>query len=214
MGLEENDFLYVVDLPDASLPYPKPAFEKLKEGIGSLLAKEFTSKTKFTVFFISGGNFIGDITFYNTPDEITEVLNMIRPENRTFHLYRTGRKDRVSNALRDWENGGTGGSITENNGIEYGRFTEHLKVISDSFAENNRQLFFERQLRRAFHGVQSSSLAVFSLAVSDVSHLRAVAKVTGTMKMKSSIYIPEEVYNTETDKKLSHCLFDRVEVIP
>ena len=213
MGLEENDFLYVVDLPDASLPYPEPAFEKLKEGIGSLLAKEFTSRTKFTVFFISGGNFIGDITFYNDPDEITDVLNMIQPENRTFHLYRTGRKDRVSNALRGRENGGTG-AVTENDGMEYGRFTEHLKVISDSFAENNRHLFFERQLRRVLHGVQSSSLTVFSLAVGDVSHLRSFAKVTGTMKMKSFIYIPEGAYDTETDKKLSGCLFDRVEVIP
>lgn len=214
MGLEENDFLYVVDLPDASLPYPKPAFEKLKESIGSLLAKEFTSKTKFTVFFISGGNFIGNITFYNDPDEITDVLNMIRPENRTFHLYRSGRNDRMSNVLRGWKNSGTGVSVTENDGMEYDRFTEHLKVISDSFAGNNGQLFFERQLRRVLHGVQSNSLAVFSLAVGDVGHLRAVAKVTGTMKMKSSIYIPEETYDTETDKKLSYCLFDRVEVIP
>ncbi len=214
MGLEENDFLYVVDLPDASLPYPKPAFEKLKEGIGSLLTKEFTGRTKFTIFFISGGNFIGDITFYNDPDEITDVLNMIQPEKRIFHIYRTGRNDRVSNALRSRENGKTGGSVTENDGRESGRFSEHLKVISDSFARKNGQLFFERQLRRAFHGVQSSSLTVFSLAVGDVSHLRSVAKVIGRMKMKSSIYIPGVVYDTETDEKLSGCLFDRVEVIP
>jgi hypothetical protein len=199
MGKAEHATLFIIDLPDAALPFAEKSFERLKEAVlGAFTMPEFSSRT-FSVILISGSNVVTSKVIKPELPDLSGLMKYLIPTNRTHSLYRTSSIAALKRHYDGREISGT-------------QFEGSLYRISVAFLSHRPPTLFESQIDRIFQSVPVSIVHLFSLADHDESHLRLLAERAAMRGMDIVLHIPRECYSRRTRVKIKQCRFSSIEV--
>jgi hypothetical protein len=199
MGKAEHATLFIIDLPDATLPVAEKSFERLKEAIVGAFTMPALSSRTFSVILISGSNVVTSKVIKPELPGLSGLMKHLTPTNRPHSLYRTSS---IGALKRHYD-------VREIPEIQFGG---SLRRISTAFLSHRPAIPFESQIDRIFQSVPASTVHLFSLADHDESHLRLLSERAAMRGMDIVLHIPKECYSLRTRVKLKQCRFSSIEV--
>jgi uncharacterized protein (DUF58 family) len=188
MGVAEDSRLLVVDLPDASLPYPADEFSRLKE---AAVASAFPASRAVSVLLISGPNVIAFLPMVADPERLVAMMQGLAPAPRLHALYRYPS----TMALRSRTRKGLAGLVTA-------AFLPHRTATS-----------FEDQVARALSGLSVNTAHLFSLVRGDPSHLCLVAEQGRRHHVAFHLHVPRGTDQAQLRARIAGCPFATLEAV-
>lgn len=86
--------------------------------------------------------------------------------------------------------------------------------IYSQFIKGKKRTIFEDKMYNIFYLIENTNILLFSLVHGDVSYFKPIVKnIKNKKSCKLNLYVPNEVYQKSTEKKISEYAFDKVVVI-
>jgi hypothetical protein len=198
MGKAEHTSIFIIDLPDVTLPSDEKAFSRLKEAVVGALMRPALALHEFSVILISGPNLVSCNRIQPDLPGLSNLMKHLAPTHRLHSLYRT----RSSENLRR----------RYSSGISDDPFGKRLHHIIFAFLSGRPPTLFEAQMDQMLRLYPASTAHLFSLADFDDSHLGLLTKQASSRKMDVILHIPRESYGQQTREKIRQSGFSSIEV--
>jgi hypothetical protein len=199
MGKAEHTSLFIIDLPDATLPLSEKVFERVKEAVIGAFTPPAHSSQTFSVILISGSNLLAfNVVRAELPD-LSRLMNQLIPTNRVHSLYRTTSTGVLKQRYSSRE-------------IPETQFEGRLHRISTAFLSHRPSTLFEAQIDQIFQSLPASTAHLFSLADYDQSHLGLLSERAAMKGMDIVFHLPKECYSKRTQGKIRQFRFSSIEV--
>jgi hypothetical protein len=182
--------LYIVDLPDRSLPYDPAAFERLKEAAGGAMISDRSAEGRISLLVVSGPNLIMLLPMEHNLTRLSDTVSTLAPVERLHHLYR--REDIATFQRRFYASGTTDSP-----------YTKTLATLVPAFLKNRKLTSFEHQVARVLSSFPASELHIYSLALGDESHLRMITRQAVQRRLPVIFHVPEADHDASTKGKIA-----------
>jgi uncharacterized protein (DUF58 family) len=199
MGMIPQTRLYIVDLPDRSLPYDPAAFERLKESAGAAMISDRSAEGKISLMVVSGPNLIQLLPMEHNLTRLSDTVSTLAPAERLHHLYR--REDIFTFRRRFFASGMTRSP-----------FTDTLATVVPAFLNNRKMTSFEHQVAKVLSSFPASEIHIYSLALGDESHLRMISRQAVQLRVPVIFHVPEMEHDVPLPQKNSRIPVKTVEV--
>ena len=201
MRFDNPNICIIIDLPDKMNDLNEAAFMKMKDVMVANIILNMKNNLESFFIIISGGNFVRLVHSNEGIINILQEFKNITPFTRSNHFYR----NLDYSDMRIKKNNLDG--CSKKNIIK-------LYEIYSQFIKGKKRTIFEDKMYNIFYLIENTNILLFSLVHGDVSHFKPIVKnIKNKKSCKLNLYVPNEVYQKSTEKKISEYAFDKVVVI-
>jgi hypothetical protein len=198
VGKAEHTSIFLIDLPDATLPFNEKAFARLKEAIVGAFMIPPSADRGFPVIFISGPNLVSSAHVIPDLPGLRRMMEQMRPTYRLHALYRFNKPENLKRRI----------SLAPSKTM----YAEKVQDISSDFLSRRPPTLFEVQIDKILQPFPAATVHLFSLADHDESHLGLLSKRAALRNTEVALHIPKESYDLGTRVRTRRCGFSLIEV--
>ncbi|QSZ67610.1 DUF58 domain-containing protein [Methanofollis aquaemaris] len=193
----------VVDLPDPGHELSDDEMARYSMAVNGAVEGTYTRYGVCPLLLISGGQVVASLPPESREEEIFGALAMVRPTERTVHLYRYLDRAMMQAPLQ---------GLREVSGWD-GPFRDRLKSLVSSFGSVEGLVYFRTQVSGALRASNSGGVYLYTPARGDISHLVQVVLEARHLGIEVSACSLSGPKSAAVRAELAACGVDQMEEI-